>query len=189
MDRQGNHENHEYGSAWKLSRNPKQSPYRSRTNKRILGISIDQRPSEIDDRQTFSHWEIDTVVGNKVKTDSVLLTLVERQTRFEIILKLKGKDKESLDHAISKLPQRAGDTFSTVFKPSLLIMDMSLPAFTRRFKGLWMYTSAALMPHGKEVPVRTSTNYSSLYSKRDSYRSIKWNPLFKNPTMDEWLST
>lgn len=69
----------------KLSRKPKDSSYRSRINKRVLGKSIEQRPAEIDDRQTFGHWEIDTVVGNKVKTDSVLLTLVERQTRFEII--------------------------------------------------------------------------------------------------------
>lgn len=100
----------------KLSRKPKDASYRSRTNKRILGQSIEQRPSEIDDRQTFGHWEIDTVVGNKVKTDPVLLTLVERQTRFEIILKLKGKDKESVDQAICQLRERAGDTFSTVFK-------------------------------------------------------------------------
>ncbi|OJF89610.1 IS30 family transposase [Alkalibacterium sp. 20] len=100
----------------KSSRKPKDSSYRSHSNKRILGPSIDQRPSEIDDRQTFGHWEIDTVVGNKVKTDAVLLTLVERQTRFEIILKLKGKDKESVDQAISQLRHRAGDTFSTVFK-------------------------------------------------------------------------
>lgn len=51
-----------------------------------------------------------------MKTDSVLLTLVERQTRFEIILKIKGKDKESVNQAISQLQRRAGDTFSTVFK-------------------------------------------------------------------------
>lgn len=100
----------------KLSRKPKDSSYRSRINKRVLGKSIEQRPAEIDDRQTFGHWEIDTVVGNKVKTYSVLLTLVERQTRFEIILKIKGKDKESVNQAISQLQRRAGDTFSTVFK-------------------------------------------------------------------------
>ncbi|WP_208559376.1 IS30 family transposase [Marinilactibacillus kalidii] len=100
----------------KLSRKPKDTSYRSRINKRILGQSIEQRPEEVDNRQTFGHWEIDTVVGNKAKTDSVLLTLVERQTRFEIILKLKGKDKESVDQAISQLRHRAGDTFSKVFK-------------------------------------------------------------------------
>ena len=100
----------------KLSRKPKDTTYRNRKNKRMLGQSIEQRPAEIDNRQTFGHWEIDTVVGNKTKTDSVLLTLVERQTRFEIILKLNGKDKESVDQAINQLRHRAGDTFSKVFK-------------------------------------------------------------------------
>ncbi len=51
-----------------------------------------------------------------MKTDSVLLTLVERQTRFEIILKLKGKEKESVNQTISQLRKSAGDTFSKVFK-------------------------------------------------------------------------
>ncbi|SJN19042.1 Mobile element protein [Marinilactibacillus psychrotolerans 42ea] len=40
----------------KLSHKPKDSSYRSQTNKRILGQSIEQRPAEIDDRQTFGHW-------------------------------------------------------------------------------------------------------------------------------------
>ncbi len=89
----------------KLSRKPKDASYRGRTNKLILGQSIEHRPVEIDDRQTFGHWEIDTFVENKVKIDSILLMLVERQTRFEIILKLKGKDKESVDHALSQISQ------------------------------------------------------------------------------------
>lgn len=61
----------------KLSRKPKVSSLKKRPNKRILGQSIDKRPKEIDSRETFGHWEIDTVVGNKEKTDAVLLTLVE----------------------------------------------------------------------------------------------------------------
>ena len=65
----------------------------------MLGRSIEQRPAEIkiNPADLRGHWEIDTVVGNKTKTDSVLLTLVERQTRFEIILKLNGKDRHSVN--------------------------------------------------------------------------------------------
>ena len=40
------------------------------------------------------------VVGNKTKSDAVLLTLAERQTRFEVILKLPEKDAESVDQAV-----------------------------------------------------------------------------------------
>ncbi|MGO1356521.1 IS30 family transposase [Alkalibacterium gilvum] len=100
----------------KLSRKPKASSQKKRPNKRILGQSIDKRPKEIDARQTFGHWEIDTVVGNKEKTDAVLLTLVERQTRFEVIMKVNGKDQHSVNEAIYSLQERAGDDFSTMFK-------------------------------------------------------------------------
>ena len=100
----------------KLSRKIKSSPTGLRPNKRILGRSIENRPKEIEERNTFGHWEIDTVVGNKTKSDAVLLTLAERQTRFEVILKLGGKDAKSVDQVVRELRERAGEEFSRLFK-------------------------------------------------------------------------
>lgn len=51
-----------------------------------------------------------------MKIEVVLLTLVERQTRFEIIFKLNKKDKKSIDQAINSLQERVGESFSIVFK-------------------------------------------------------------------------
>ena len=34
---------------------------RVRKNRRILGVSIAERPLEVEDRAEFGHWEIDTV--------------------------------------------------------------------------------------------------------------------------------
>ena len=53
---------------------------RSNQNKGILVTSIEERPAEINDRTTFGHWEIDTIVGKK-ESSSVLLSLDERLTR------------------------------------------------------------------------------------------------------------
>ena len=36
-------------------------------NKKILGISIDERPNHIDKREEFGHFEIDTVHGKRRK--------------------------------------------------------------------------------------------------------------------------
>jgi len=55
----------------KLSRKPKVTSQKKCPNKRILGKSIDERAAVIDTRGTFGHWEIDTIVGNKKKTDPV----------------------------------------------------------------------------------------------------------------------
>jgi len=88
---------------------------KNRKNKRILGDSIENRPSIVDSREEFGHWEIDTVVGNKTK-DQTLLTLTERKTRYEIIIKIDSKAKEPVNEAISKLKSTAGDKFPLIFK-------------------------------------------------------------------------
>ncbi|WP_339064312.1 IS30 family transposase [Tepidibacillus marianensis] len=87
----------------------------SRKNKKILGLSIDDRPPEFADRQEFGHWEIDTVIGKKTK-DQALLTLTERKTRNEIILKVMAKDTLSVSDAISKLKRNYEGKFPQVFK-------------------------------------------------------------------------
>ena len=101
----------------KLSRKPtKKSEKGHRENKRIMGNSIEERPEEVETRETFGHWEIDTVVGNQKKSDAVLLTLAERQTRLELIFKLTGKDAASVDRVIKELRERAGEAFTNLFK-------------------------------------------------------------------------
>ncbi len=68
-----------------------------------LGRSIDERPTEITDRSEFGHWEIDTVVGSKSKSDNVILTLVERLTRKYIAIKIEGKTTSSVSKAMEYL--------------------------------------------------------------------------------------
>lgn len=100
----------------KLRRNTKIRAPRTRPHKRILGTSIDERPEEINERTSFGHWEIDTVIGKKGKEEPVLLTLVERLSRFEDILKIENKTVQSVDVALRELRKRAGDYFSLLFK-------------------------------------------------------------------------
>ena len=49
------------------------------------------------------------MIGNKTKTDAVLLTLVERQTHLEVSMKVNGKDQESVNQAIRTLQARFRD--------------------------------------------------------------------------------
>ena len=56
------------------------------------GTSISERGEEIEKRDEYGHWEMDTVVGKK-GTNTVLLVLTERKTRQEIIYKLKSKSQ------------------------------------------------------------------------------------------------
>ena len=46
----------------------------------------------------------------------LLLTLAERQTCFEVILKMNEKDTQSVDQAIQQLREGVGATFDQLFK-------------------------------------------------------------------------
>jgi transposase, IS30 family len=69
---------------------------------------IDQRPAEADDRATPGHWEGDLIIGEL--TRSAIGTLVERSSRFTILLHLPaGRHtaqavRDALIEAMSALP-------------------------------------------------------------------------------------
>ena len=78
--------------------------------------SIEERDQPINDRSEFGHWEIDTVIGRKCEGDCVL-TLTERKTRKEFILKMKDRSALSVVKAIDSLEEKYGFCmFRNIFK-------------------------------------------------------------------------
>jgi len=71
------------------------------------GISIRERPASVEDRAVPGHWEGDLICGSK---NSYIATIVERQTRFTILVKLNGKKTNhvvpALAHQMSNLPEQ-----------------------------------------------------------------------------------
>ncbi|MEN2306799.1 IS30 family transposase, partial [Lentilactobacillus parabuchneri] len=59
-----------------------------RINKKNLGHSIEERPAMVQARQELGHWEGDLVKGKRVESEPALMTLTERVSRLEIIVKL-----------------------------------------------------------------------------------------------------
>ena len=49
---------------------------------------IDQRPEIINSREEFGHWEGDLVLGPKNGTGYVMLSLIERKTRFKTFIRM-----------------------------------------------------------------------------------------------------
>ncbi len=72
----------------------------------VDAVSISERPACVEDRAVPGHWEGNLVFGSG---NSQIATLVERQTRYVMLVKLNGKDSESVVKALiksaSKLPQ------------------------------------------------------------------------------------
>lgn len=100
----------------KVSRKPRNDSPTHRENRRVLGPSIKERPEEVESREHFGHWEIDTMIGARAKDDPVLLTLVERKTRFEIMLKIDQQNQASVDQAMNQLYKQLGDQAKNIFQ-------------------------------------------------------------------------
>lgn len=72
----------------------------------VDAVSISERPATADDRAVPGHWEGDLLCGSK---NSQIATLVERQSRYLMLVKLSGKDTGTVTNALiknaRKLPQ------------------------------------------------------------------------------------
>src|ERR1700719_1926370 len=65
----------------------------------IDAISIRQRPAEAEDRAIPGHWEGDLLSGAK---NSYMATLVERHSRFAMLIKVPSKETEAVVAALSR---------------------------------------------------------------------------------------
>jgi len=65
----------------------------------IAGVSIRERPAYVEDRAIPGHWEGDLICGSK---NSYIATVVERQSRFTILVKVDGKKTEGVVSALSR---------------------------------------------------------------------------------------
>jgi len=66
-------------------------------------ISIRERPPAIEDRAVPGHWEGDLLAG---AANSHIATLVERQSRYLLLVRVRGKDTTNVVRALSRRVQR-----------------------------------------------------------------------------------
>ena len=85
----------------------------SRTNR--MCRSIEKRPLAVEKRRDYGHWEGDTLKG-PCGAKTSLITLTERKTREEIIIKVARASQEEIKAAFDGLEREYGNRFKSKFK-------------------------------------------------------------------------
>jgi IS30 family transposase len=136
-------------------------------------FTIKQRPAEVADRAVPGHWEGDLILGTG--NASAVGTLVERSTRFTILLHLPGRhDAESVAEAMiremSKLPEHlrrsiTWDRGSELAEYRRIQLQLAAPVYfcdphspwqrgtnenTNRLLRFWLTKGTDLSVHGPE---------------------------------------
>jgi IS30 family transposase len=66
-------------------------------------VSISERPPSVEDRAVPGHWEGDLLAGTQT---SHIVTLVERRSRYVLLLRLPTRDTQTVVRALSRRIQR-----------------------------------------------------------------------------------
>lgn len=86
-----------------------------RLNKKRLGQSIEDRPAVVRKRQELGHWEGDLVKAKRVESEPALMTLTERVSRMEIIVKLPDYRAETCRQALQDtIDDYGAENFRTI---------------------------------------------------------------------------
>ena len=95
---------------------------RKKKNKKVrrqaranAGTSIEKRPEDIDTREEFGHWEMDSVESCQGVSNTYIV-MTERKTRWELIIPSPDKTAASVVAAIDGLGAKYGGLFPKVFR-------------------------------------------------------------------------
>lgn len=86
--------------------NLRQKGKRRKSEKRgkfVVGTPISERPKEVSGRETFGHWELDSMVSSRGESKGCFATFVERKSRLYTAFKTPDRTAASMQRAITKL--------------------------------------------------------------------------------------
>jgi IS30 family transposase len=122
----------------------------SRTNR--MCRSIEKRPQAVEERLDYGHWEGDTVKGPLGSTAS-LITLTERRSREEIIIKVSNATQAAIKAAIDGLEEAYGPAFRVKFRS--ITFDNGVEFLD------WRSLEVSLLGAGRRTTIYFAHSYSS----------------------------
>jgi len=64
-----------------------------------VGKTFAHRPKEVESRDIFGHWELDTIVSGRGKSKGCVATFIERKTRLYTAIRMPNRTAQALETA------------------------------------------------------------------------------------------
>jgi IS30 family transposase len=116
--------------------------HHDRMNKKILGTSIDERPDVINNRSRVGDWEGDLVKGKRTSNEPAIMTLTERVTRYEILVKIPDYHAKTCQQAL----QSVIDSYGSDFFQSITFDNGSEFSLLNQVKGTQLFFAHPYSP-------------------------------------------
>lgn len=68
-----------------------------------IATPISKRPKDVRKRETFGHWELDTVVSGRGQAKGCVATFIERKTRWYFGVLIPDRSAASMESAVKRL--------------------------------------------------------------------------------------
>ena len=150
---------------------------RRRTNKKRAGprgkikdaVSIENRPSTVEDRNEAGHWEGDLVIG--ARHNSCIGSIVERKSRYAILVKLQNKKSKTVctefAKKLNKLP--------LVFKKSMTYdngTEMAEHKMLSKKTGMDIYFAHPYSSYERGTNENTNGLIRRVYPKKTDFNTV-----------------
>jgi IS30 family transposase len=99
-------------------------------------VSIRQRPAEVEDRAVPGHWEGDLVEGSR---GTFIATLLERRSRFVILVKLSEKRTDVVVDALIRLSVRITELTSYEIAVRVRVEALTVSSLPRMLVTLYRW--------------------------------------------------
>lgn len=128
-------------------------------------IPIQERPKFINERRRIGDWELDTIQG-KVG-EEVLVTAVDRQTRYTLVTKAKRKDSQAINSALQAMFSQIPKEFVLSITPDHGTEFLQL-AEIREKLGVTIYWPDPYSPEQRGTNENTNGLIREYFPKRQS---------------------
>lgn len=145
-------------------------------SKIVNQVSIDSRPKHIENRLEIGHWEGDLVIGKGQK--SAIGTIVERKSRYTLIIKLKSRKADEIQKMFSKKLNK----LNAIFKKSMTYdngIEMAKHEIITKKTGIKIYFAHPYSSWERGTNENTNGLFRRYFPKGTDFNKIEEKKLLK----------